>query len=157
MECVTNAKGKDGILLDYCSGALDQARAAEIERHIAGCAACKQAVEAQRAVWLALDQYMAPEVSQDFDARLYARISEEDAAPLWKKWTRRILKPAVPVSVWKPAVSLIAACAVLAVALTVQTGNAPEKTPQIRTEQVDIEQVATALDDLEILTPHSAM
>src|SRR5579862_8849601 len=157
MECVIKAKDDAEVLVDYCSGALSEARAAEIEQHIAECAECRRMVEAQRELWRTLDRFTAPEVSPNFDARLYARIAREQSAPLWKQWARRIFVPPVPLAMWKPAVSLAAACAVLAVALVVRTPNPPERVTQIRAEQVDIEQVATALDDLEMLTPHSAM
>lgn len=158
MECVTKHRDGADVLIDYCSGVLDGARAQEIERHIAECAGCRKIVEAQRELWQTLDRFAAPEVSSNFDARLYARIAEEEAAPAWKRWMLRIFAPAVPVAVWKPAVSLAAAGAVLAVALAVRTPGVSEKVPQVRAEHaVDIEQVADALDDLEMLTPASAM
>jgi len=154
-----HTKAKDGaeVLVDYCSGALSGVRAAEIVRHIADCGDCRRVVEAQREVWRTLDQFAAPEVSPNFDVRLYARIAQEESAPSWKRWARRILQPAVPVAVWKPAVSLAAACAMLAVGLMVRLPDQAEKVPQVHAEHVDIEQVASALDDLEMLTPRSAM
>ena len=97
-----------------------------------------------------------PEVSQRFDARLYARIAEEEAAPVWTRWMRRFFQPAVPVPMWKPAVSLAAACAVLGVGLAFHTPVAHDAAKQVRADNVDIEQVANALDDLEMLTPNSS-
>src|SRR5579883_3299566 len=159
MECVTKIKDGAEVLMDYASGALSAARVAEVERHIQSCAACRDLFAAQRALWTGLDQFTAPEVSADFDERLYARIAQEDAAPLWKRWALRLLEPAVPVAVWKPAVSVAAICAVLTVGLVLRNPAIPEKAhTQIRAEHtVDIEQVADALDDLELLTPGSAM
>ena len=159
MECVTKIKDSAEVLMDYGSGALSAARVAEVDRHIEDCEACRQLFAAQRALWLEMDQLAAPEVSGNFDARLYARIAEEDAAPAWRRWTRRLFAPAVPVAIWKPAVSLAAACAVLTVGLMVRTPGASEKVQQqVRADHaVDIEQVADALDDLEMLSPGSAM
>jgi anti-sigma factor RsiW len=157
MECVTKAKDGAEVLVEYCSGALSEVRAREMEQHIADCSGCRQLVESQRELWRTLDAWAAPEVSENFDARLYARIAQEQSAPPWKQWVRRIFEPAVPVAMWKPAVSLAAACAVLAVGLVVRTPAGSEQPKQIRAEQVDIEQVASALDDLDILTPHAAM
>jgi anti-sigma factor RsiW len=162
MECI--AKSKDGadVLVEYCSGAMNAARTAEVEKHTAECADCRRVVEAQTELWQTLDGWRPPEVSENFDARLYARIAREESAPSWKKWARRILQPAVPAGVWKPAVSLAAACAVLTVGLMVRTPNPSEQGTQLRPEKmssepVDIEQIANALDDLEMLTPGSAM
>jgi anti-sigma factor RsiW len=161
MECITRTKDGAEVLVEYCSGALDTARAAEIEEHIAGCGACRTVVEAQRELWQTLDGWTAPAVSENFDARLYARIAREESAPSWKQWARRLLQPAIPVAIWKPAVSLAAVCAVLTVGLMVQTPNAEQGSQtyihEIHSEPVDIEQVANALDDLEMLTPSSAM
>jgi anti-sigma factor RsiW len=158
MECVSKSRDRAEILVDYCSGALDGARAAEIEKHIADCADCRATVEAQRELWHALDQWSAPEVSSNFDARLYARIAEEEAEPAWRRWVRRVFEPAVPVAIWKPAVSLALAGAVLAVGLVVQSPRPAEPIPQIHADHaVDIETVASALDDLEMLTPLAAM
>jgi anti-sigma factor RsiW len=163
MECVTKMKDGADVLIDYASGALNAGRAAEFEQHIAGCPACRDLVEAQRGLWRTLDAWPAPEVSPQFDARLYARIAQEDALPAWKQWVRRIFQPAVPMATWKPAVSLAAACAILTVALAtemqhVQLPQQKAQAPQVRVERaVDIEQVADALDDLEILVPGSAM
>ena len=148
------------VLIEYSWGGpghgLDGARAGEIARHVAGCVDCRRVVEAQREVWLALDRFTAPEVSADFDAKLYARIAMEESAPVWRRWMRQIFEPPVPMAMWKPAVSLLAACAVLAIGLAVRTPNEPAQ--QIRAEHaVDIETVANALDDLEMLTPSAAM
>jgi len=162
MECITRTKDGAEVLVEYCSGALNAARAAEIKKHIAACGACRTIVEAQRELWQALDGWTAPAVSEDFDARLYARIAREESAPSWKQWARRLLQPAIPVAIWKPAVSLAAVCAVLTVGLMVRTPDPSEQGSQtyiheIHSEPVDIEQVANALDDLEMLTPGSAM
>src|SRR5580704_2245694 len=118
MICPTET-ANDEILVDYCAGTLDTDRAAEFARHMQACEACRRVVEAQSEVWGALDSWTPVEVSPDFDARLYARIAQESAAPPWKQWLRGILPPAVPFPLWQPAVPLAAVCAVMAAGLLV--------------------------------------
>jgi anti-sigma factor RsiW len=147
--------GKEGaeILVDYCAQTLDPARAVEFERHMEACGDCRRLVQAQSDVWETLDQWTPEPVSPDFDARLYARIAQERSAPGWRQWWWRISRPLVPFRVWKPAVSLAAACAVLAVAFVVHVPGTGGGASQVVPEKVDIEQVEKTLDDLDILTP----
>ena len=156
MICPTATKSVE-ILLDYCAGTLESARAAEFAKHIEVCDGCRRVVEAQRGVWGALDGWKPVEVSPEFDARLYARIAQEPAAPQWRRWLREIFRPAVPYPLWKPAVPLAAACAALAVGFLVHTPNPGDTSKQIRAEKVDIEQVERTLEDLDMLTPLSQM
>ena len=124
------------------------------EIHLKQCADCSRLVEAQKEVWGALDAWTPAPVSVNFDARLYARIAEEQAAPAWQNWLRRIFQPPLPYPLWKSAVPLIAACALLAVGLSVRTPDAIHAVqPQLRADKVDIEQVEQALEDFDILTP----
>ncbi len=159
MDCEKILKEREGVAnlaIDYCAGSLEPARAAEFERHLSECGDCARIVVAQREVWESLDGIGAPEVSNDFDARLYARIAQEEAAPTWRKWLNRILKPAAPVaaiSMWKPALSMAALCGLLAVGLMLRTPEPVANTSQIETQHVDIEQVANALDELDLLMP----
>jgi hypothetical protein len=53
---------------------------------------------------------------------------------------------------WKPA-ALAAACAVLVVGFVVHVPGPAESNAQIESQHVDIEQVANALDELDVLTP----
>jgi anti-sigma factor RsiW len=155
MDCVKRTKSGAETLLDYCSGALEPARTAELERHIENCPECFRAVEAQRELWETLDRWKAPVVSADFNARLYARIARENETPAWRRWMRRLTQPAVPYALWKPA-ALAAACAALAVGFLVSTPpvmHAPVPASQMETEHVDIEQVANALEELDLLMP----
>jgi len=144
------------IVLDYCAGALDRDRATEFEQHIEHCGDCREAVSEQRRVWETLDHWIAPAVSGNFDARLYARIANEAAAPAWRRWLRGIIPPVAPFAFWKPAVSLAAACAVLTVGLMVHAPKPAQPAAQAgpaQAAQVDIEQVANALDELDVLAP----
>jgi len=153
MICLTREKKGAEILMDYCAGALHPAQAAEFEKHIEACGDCRQLVQAQSDVWKNLDQWTPEPVSPDFDMRLYARIAREQATPAWRQWWWRVSSPLVTLSVWKPAVSLAVAGAVLAVAFVVRIPGLNDGGSQIRPEKVDIEQVEKTLDDLDILTP----
>jgi hypothetical protein len=84
MECLMQSQSGAQTLLDYCSGALEPAAAAEVRRHAEICENCRLVVEAQREVWDRLGQWSAPAVSQDFNKRLYARIAQENEAPRWR-------------------------------------------------------------------------
>jgi anti-sigma factor RsiW len=154
MNCPTKRNEDAEILLDYCAQTLSPLQTAEFEVHLNECADCSRLVEAQKEVWGALDQWTPAPVSINFDARLYARIAQEQAAPAWRMWLRRIFQPALPYPLWKSAVPLIAACALVAVGLTVRTPEATHAVePQLHVDKVDIEQVEQALEDFDILTP----
>jgi anti-sigma factor RsiW len=146
MTCLKNNKEGADILIEYLAGTLDPARQAALERHAAECPECRGLL----GVWTTLDEFKAPEVSPDFDARLYARIAAEKSAPWW----RRLLWPAGPIAWWKPAIP-VAACAALAVALIVRgpAGGPADGNKQAKVEPVSMEQVEQALEDLELLAP----
>jgi anti-sigma factor RsiW len=154
MNCPTKRNEDAEILLDYCARRLSPLETAEFEVHLKQCADCSRLVNAQQEVWGALEAWTPGPVSVNFDARLYARIAEEQAAPTWQLWLRRMFQPAIPYPLWKSAVPLIAACALLAVGLTVRMPEATHVVePQLRADKVDIEQVEQALEDFDILTP----
>ena len=91
------------------------------------------------AVWERLDEFEAPEVARGFDARLYARIAKEEAR---KPWWHRLLWPPIA-----PAVAV----AVAAVILFVHVPGGFDASKQVN--KTDIEQVAQAVDDLDLLVP----
>jgi len=161
MNCTVN-KNQPEVILDFCAGSLEENRRTEFARHIESCAECSAVVAAQREVWASLDRLPAPEISADFDARLYARIAQADSAPAWRRWLNRILHPPLPVAPWKPALSAVAAVAVITIGvISYAPRNAvqPPATPVQQVQsidsaaQVDIEQVANALDELDVLMP----
>jgi hypothetical protein len=155
MECPIHNEAAE-IVIDYCAGALESNRKSEFERHLRDCADCIRVVNAQREVWETLDRWTPPAVSDNFDARLYARIAQENSAPAWVRWMRRVFQPPVPMAAWKPAVSLAAACAILAAGLVVRAphpADNPAPMHEMHAEHVDLEQVQTALDDIDVLMP----
>ena len=154
MTCIVKDKAGGEVLMDYCAGALDPAKAAEIDGHIRECAECRELVDAQRSLWQTLDAWEPIEVSRDFDARLYARIAQADAEP----WYFRM---------WKPVLSVAAVAAMAAVMIAVRPGVKVEpikvEAPATRSsdtsaqvEQINIQEVQQALDDLDLLTPASS-
>ena len=154
MNCPTKRNEDAEILLDYCAQTLSPMQTAEFEIHLQQCADCSRLVEAQKEVWGALEAWTPVPVSVNFDARLYARIAKEETAPAWQLWLRRIFQPPVPYPLWKSAVPLIAACAVLAAGLAVRMPDATNaKQPQLRADKVDIEKLEQTLEDFDILTP----
>jgi anti-sigma factor RsiW len=156
MNCPTKRNEGAEILLDYCARKLSPLQTAEFEIHLKQCTDCSRLVEAQKEVLAALEAWTPGPVSANFDARLYARIAAEEAqaAPAWRLWLRRIFQPPVPYPLWKSAVPLIAACAVLVVALSVRMPDATHTVQhQLHAEKVDIEQVEQTLEDFDILTP----
>ena len=86
-----------------------------------------------------LDEFAAPEVSLGFDARLYARIAAEESRRPW--WYRLLWPPIAPV----------VAIAVAAVILFVHVPSSTDAIKQVN--KTDIEQVAQAVDDLDLLIP----
>lgn len=154
MNCPTKRNEDAEILLDYCAQTLSPEQTAEFEIHLKQCADCSRLVEAQKEVWGALEAWTPAPVSTNFDARLYARIAKEQTAPAWQLWLGRIFHPPVPYPLWKSAVPLVAACAVLAAGLAVRMPDATDAVQhQVRAEKVDIEQVEQTLEDFDILTP----
>lgn len=151
MDCAIKSRSGAQALSDYCAGTMDASQAAAFETHLRECDECRGIVNAQREVWGALGEWSPPEVSPDFDARLYARIRREEEVPAWRRGLRRLFQPAVPWTTWKPAVSLAGACMLLALGFLVRVPEAVDLTPRV--ERVDLEQAEEALEDLEMLTP----
>jgi anti-sigma factor RsiW len=150
MRCIKGTKDGAELLLDFCSGKLEPGQRAEFERHIAGCAECREQVDAQRLVWETMERWTPPAVSPEFNARLYERIAADASG--WRKWLPGILRPAVPLSIGKSA-ALATACAVLMAAFLMRAPHSHETASQPDTEKVDIEQVANTLEELDMLTP----
>jgi anti-sigma factor RsiW len=162
MTCIKNNQQGAEILMDYCGGTLDPVRAAELKAHIQVCRECRSLAEAQSAVWEMLEAWKPVEVSPDFDAKLYARIAQEQAQPAWLQWTRRIFHPEGSRPFWKPLAPLVAAMAVLLLAVLVRMPDWNDRVPntpssiQVHSERIDVDQVEQALEDLEMLAPVGA-
>jgi len=136
MICLSrNEQGAD-LLTGYLAKTLDAAGMAELDRHVQECSDCRGLVS----VWERLDEFAVPEVTPGFDQRLYARIAAEETGR--SSWWRRLL--------WRPVVPLAAAAAVAALALYLHPLGTPNATKQASNSE--IEQVAQAVDDLDLLS-----
>lgn len=71
-------------LTGYVDGALDDAARAEVERHLAGCAACREQAEFERGVRARLRALPGPEPRHGFEGDVRRRI--RDQRP--RRWTR---------------------------------------------------------------------
>jgi anti-sigma factor RsiW len=156
MICINKNKQGAEILLAYGAGTLDAEQSAAWEAHAAQCGECRAVMAAQKHLWDVLDHVEAPEISADFDARLYARIAREEAQPAWKSVWRTLLGLAPAGVSWKPVAAGAAAAAVLAVGLLVHVPKAQNPSSQIRPESMDAEQVEVTIEDLEMLMPPAA-
>ena len=135
MICLSKDEQGADLLTGYLAKTLDAARMAELDRHVQECADCRGLVS----VWERLDEFAVPEVTPGFDQRLYERIAAEEARRPW--WYRLLWPPIAPV----------AAAAVAALVLYLHPLATPNAPTQVNNSE--IEQVAQAVDDLELLTP----
>lgn len=133
------------LLIDYVSGALPPAKRFAFERHLATCSACARAVEEQSVVWQALDSWVPPSISSDFDAALQAKIAIDQARP----WYVRFFDGGWPM---RPAMPLGAACAAIIAVFLIGGPRVEERHPvPVIRSSVDMQQVERALDDLDML------
>ena len=146
MNCILKTHEQEELLLGYCCAALEPETARTYERHIQSCSYCRSMLELQQLVDESMNDWKAPEVSENFDRKLFARIRREEARP--QAWWQ-ILFPAS--WGWKPAIPL----ALAALALVVFMLRSPD--PSTLGQQGDglksdeIELVERALDDIEAL------
>jgi hypothetical protein len=143
MICLSKNKQGAELLASYLAKTLDTAHMAELDRHIQECSDCRGLAT----VWERLDEFAVPEVSPGFDARLYARIAREEArvswGSTWRSWRRLLWRPVAPLAV--------AAAAVAALVLFLHVPGSPDAAKQA--SKAEIEQVAQAVDDMDLLVP----
>jgi anti-sigma factor RsiW len=134
MNCLSENEEGFALLTGYLVKTLDAVRAAELDRHIQECTNCRGLVSS----WTRLDEFAVPEVSSNFDARLYARIAAEETrrANGWRRWF------------WVPIAPIAAAVVAVVLYMHIQVPDPPQQTSRL-----EIEQVAQAVDDLDLLTP----
>ncbi len=149
MRCPIETPDHVERLVAYSAGRLDPVGARRVEAHLRECAACREFVAEQQAVWNDLDGWEAPPVSADFDARLHRRIRERVG------WWDYLVRPLRPLLV-RQGVPIAAGATLLVVAglLSHQPPDSPHP-PLPQVSQVDIgsspDQVDRALDDMEML------
>ncbi|MGA2040713.1 MAG: zf-HC2 domain-containing protein [Bryobacteraceae bacterium] len=154
MKCPLEAREDREILVAYGSRALGGSDAELLEAHVESCAACREFVREQRAVWEALDGWEAPAVTADFDRRLFARIEGEISwwQRLWGRMGLRLVYGALPVTA--------VACLVLAGVLLDWPSPRRAPAPPVTTAHVESlqpDQVVHALDEMEVLDQFNRM
>jgi len=158
-ECpLTHGETNADLLLDFCNRKLAPELNAILQAHVDICPPCQAFTETQAQVWAALDAFETAPISSDFDARLRARIEEEEQRSSWwsRLWNRMT---AGGTANWRP-MAPVAAVLLLAAGLSlrpsgseVPDGGGPDTAPLVKSAElsVEIEQVETLLEDLEML------
>jgi anti-sigma factor RsiW len=141
------------LLVQRAAGRLTPDEEAALERHLSECTECREAAEAQRNVWGALDAWSAAPVSADFDQRLYARLAAEDAESRWARLWHAVSHGFS----WKASLSFAGACAVLLALMLLrapllQHGASASPVSVTAQKTVDIDEVEGALDDVDMLS-----
>jgi anti-sigma factor RsiW len=80
-------------ILGYIDGRLKEGERLEVEKHLAGCAACRLRVNEFRAVDGLLDELPVIEPSPEFDLRVHARVAAEPVKRSW--WAAFLPAPRV--------------------------------------------------------------
>jgi len=127
------------------------ALAPEVEAHLWSCAACARVHREQRALWVQMDAWEAPEISAGFDRRLFVRIGRRMAQPwaLLDGFLRllRPLQPAFPAAL--AGMLLVAGV----VAYNGRSAAPPADVVTVQTlDREEVSQIETALDDLKMLS-----
>lgn len=142
MNCPIKTQENREWLLEYSAGRLDRELTAMVERHVEACPACARFVEEQRVVWDALSQWESPDLSADFNRRLYHRIDQVQPS----SWVERLLRP-----FWRPMVPVAATCLLIVAGVALHTPTAGLNPARAHVESVEPEQVERTLDDLQML------
>ena len=151
MECPQKSGKAIELMMSYTAGTLEPEKQIELERHLPICEGCRKAAADRKAIWDALDVWRPAAISENFSARLYRRIAEEEAAPAWRKILRMPWG-----SLFRPAVPVAAACAALAIAFIVKDPLLHRHSTTTLPQKISIEQVERALDDMDMLKQLSA-
>lgn len=143
-QCPSETGKLREILLEYPAGRLGPAMRAQLEKHLAECAACRGAVEAQATVWNALDAWEPDAPTLDFNRRLWHEIDRVAAEP----WYRSVLQ-------WRPLLPA-AFAALLVIAAGVMISHSHEAliqsvAPGAGVSNTEVDQAVSTLDDLQLL------
>lgn len=154
MKCPMETPDTAALLLAYSSRKLDSETTVQLDAHLETCAACREFVDAQAAVWEALDSWEPAPISADFDRRLYQRIESRVS------WWDALMRPLRPFAV-RHAVPVAAVFGVLLTAsylldrpVAVPVSISPVR-ESAQLESLQPEQVEHALDELETISEFS--
>ncbi|PYT81524.1 MAG: hypothetical protein DMG40_08920 [Acidobacteria bacterium] len=125
-------------ILGYLDRRLKESERLEVEKHLAGCAACRLRVNGFRAVNGLLDELPTIEPSPAFDLRVHARVAAEPMKHSWRAWFP------------SPRVAIVAAALVVA---TVWVSTRPTNTqPQIAQDDIPVLENMDVLSNFDVLT-----
>lgn len=147
MKCPIDSRETE-ILVAYSSGELEPGRTLDLAAHVKTCGACRDFVQAQKAVWDVLDVWQAAPVSADFNRRLYQRIDEPAT------WFDKLVR-AFQWHGFRQAVPIAASAGVVLMAglLLQHNFNAPQQSRDTATiEAMQPEEVENALSEMEALS-----
>jgi len=111
-------------ILAYVDGRLKESERLEVEKHLAGCSACKLRVTEFRAVNSLLDELPQIEPSEAFDLRVHALVAAEPTKRSW--WSALVVSPRV------------AFAAALLLLATVWIGTRPVERPVIAEQDLPV-------------------
>ncbi|HMI53208.1 MAG TPA: zf-HC2 domain-containing protein [Candidatus Saccharimonadales bacterium] len=127
-------------ILGYIDGRLKASEHAEMEKHLAMCAACSVRVNEFRAVGDLLGELPAIEPSAAFDVRVRALVAAEPVKQSWWAWL-------------KPSARPVFAAAMLIVAVIWLGGRAqPDANQVAQQNDAQIEQDLPVLENYDVLT-----
>ena len=129
--------------LAYVDGRLKESERLDVEKHLAGCAACQLRVNEFRAVAGLLDELPQIEPTPAFDVRVRARVAAEPVKQGWWAW----LTPS-------PRVAFAASLLLLA---TVWVASRPSEHPLTPADVAQIDQELPALENFDVLADFGAL
>jgi anti-sigma factor RsiW len=127
-------------ILAYVDGRLKDSERAEMEKHLAGCAACRVRANEFRSVSELLVELPMVEPSLAFDVRVRARVAAEPVKQSWWAWMRP-----------SPRIAL-AASMLLAAIVWVEYGSQPAPLP-ISAEDAN----AGVMQDISVMEDHDTL
>ncbi len=145
MQCPTHRGEKAEVVFAYLGRHLSPEAAREFELHTEQCPECREALDSQRAVSEALEEWMPEPVSADFDRRLLARLAREERLG----WRLGLVRQR-----WlslRPAVAAAAAALAVAAGLLLRGPGTPAPLAAPAADTVDIEQLYRTVEDLDML------
>ena len=150
-NCILNNYEQEELLLGYCTATLDSETSRTYTRHLVSCEHCRDLVQMQKLVDESLADWQAPELSHDFDRKLFARIHSEETSP--KAWWQQVFSTQFFSNswAWKPALGIALATIALVVFITRSPGTTNLAQQSDTIQASEMEQVELALDDIEAL------
>lgn len=129
-------------ILAYVDGRLKESERLDVEKHLAGCAACKLRVTEFRAVSSLLDELPQIEPSEAFDLRVHALVAAEPVKRSW--WSSLVVSPRVAFA----AAMLLLATVWIGTRSDQQPAISPVDAPVVESADFDVISNFAPLSDL---------